>query len=101
VSVLHICTREALEQARTSGLYSARSLASEGFIHCSRWDQLASTVQRHYAGESGLLVLVVEPGSLPFRVENGFPHLYSELPLSAVTEVLPLEAALARAGERT
>jgi len=78
-------------------MYSAESLAGEGFIHFSRWDQLAGTAERYYAGVPDLVVLVVEPGDLPFRVENGFPHLYAELPLSAVTEVLTLPEALARA----
>ena len=98
MSVVHICTRDALEHARTSGTYRADSLATEGFIHFSRWDQLAGTAARHYAGVPDLLVMVVEPGDLPFRVENGFPHLYSELPVSSVAEVRPLEAALERAG---
>ena len=81
----------------TSGLYRAESLADEGFIHFSRWDQLAGTAARYYSGVPDLVVLVVEPGELPFRVENGFPHLYSELPVSAVAEVLTLPDALARA----
>ena len=97
MSVVHIASPSAWERARTSGMYSAESLAGEGFIHFSRWDQLAGTVERYYAGLADLVVLVVEPGDLPFRVENGFPHLYAELPLSAVTEVLTLPDALARA----
>jgi len=97
MSVVHIASPEAWAEARTSGLYRAESLAEEGFIHFSRWDQLADTAARYYAGVPGLVVLVVEPGALPFRVENGFPHLYSELPVSAITEVLTLQDALARA----
>jgi uncharacterized protein (DUF952 family) len=97
MSVVHIASLSAWEQARTSGLYRAESLADEGYIHCSRWDQLAATVERHFPGVADLVVLVVEPGELPFRLENGFPHLYSELPLSSVTEVLTLPEALARA----
>jgi uncharacterized protein (DUF952 family) len=97
VTLVHIASPGAWSVARTSGMYSAASLGSEGFIHFSRWDQLADTAARCYAGVPDLVVLVVEPGELPFRVENGFPHLYSELPVSAVTEVLPLEDALARA----
>ncbi len=95
--MVHIAPLSAWEQARTSGLYRAESLADEGFIHFSRWDQLAGTVERYYAGVADLVVLVVEPGELPFRLENGFPHLYSELPVSSVTEVLTLPEALARA----
>jgi glutathione S-transferase len=97
MSVVHIASPDDWARARASSTYSTRSLASEGFIHFSRWDQLADTVARHYAGVPDLLVLVVEPADLPFRVENGFPHLYGELPLSAVTEVLPLDEAIARA----
>ncbi|HKG66662.1 MAG TPA: DUF952 domain-containing protein [Solirubrobacteraceae bacterium] len=97
MSVVHIASPKAWAEARTTGLYRADSLAEEGFIHFSRWDQLADTAARYYAGVPGLVVLVVEPGALPFRVENGFPHLYSELPVSAITEVLTLQDALARA----
>jgi uncharacterized protein (DUF952 family) len=96
VTVVHIAAPEAWAAARASGLYTAESLADEGFIHFSRWDQLADTAARYYAGVPDLVVLVVEPGELPFRLENGFPHLYAELPVSAVTEVLTLEEALAR-----
>jgi uncharacterized protein (DUF952 family) len=96
-TVVHIASGPAWASARASGLYRAESLADEGFIHFSRWDQLADTAARYYAGVPDLVVLVVEPGDLPFRVENGFPHLYAELPVSAVTGVLPLEDALARA----
>jgi uncharacterized protein (DUF952 family) len=97
VSVVHITSGPAWAEARTAGTYRAESLAEEGFIHFSRWDQLAGTAARYYGGVSGLVVLVVDPKGLPFRVENGFPHLYEELPISAVTEVLPLERALERA----
>ena len=73
-------------------------MESEGFIHFSGWTQLADTAARYYAGVPGLAVLVVDPAGLDVRIENGFPHLYSGLPVSAVVEVMPLEAALARAG---
>ena len=96
-SVVHICAAPAWEAARASGLYRADSLADDGFIHFSRWDQLASTAAAYYAGVPDLVVLVVDPSGLPFRVENGFPHLYAELPVSAVTEVLTLQDALDRA----
>ena len=33
-------------------------------------------------------------------IGEDFPHLYGPLPVSAVTELLPLEQALARAAER-
>ena len=39
-------------------------LADEGFIHFSRWAQLAGTAARYYAGVPDLVVLVVDPGAL-------------------------------------
>ena len=101
--MLHIAVRPAWEAARTPGTYTAESLSSEGFIHFSRWSQLASTAGRYYSGVSGLVVLVVDPQGLDVRVEaspstgESFPHLYEPLPVSAVIEVLPLEEALERA----
>ena len=95
--VVHICSSDAWSAALASGTYRADSLATEGFIHFSRWDQLAGTAARYYAGVPDLVVLVVEPGELPFRLENGFPHLYEELAVSEVAEVLTLPEALERA----
>ena len=103
-TVVHIASPDAWEAARTAGTYRAESLASEGFIHFSRWSQLAGTAARYYAGVSDLVVLVVDESQLDdLRVElspstgETFPHLYGELPVSAVTEVLPLKQALERA----
>jgi uncharacterized protein (DUF952 family) len=95
--IVHICDASAWAQARAAGTYRAESLDSEGFIHCSSWAQLAGTAERYYADVPDLVVLVVDPAGLDIRVENGFPHLYSELPVGAVTEAMPLETALARA----
>jgi uncharacterized protein (DUF952 family) len=101
--ILHIVSRSAWESARAAGTYRAASLTSEGFIHFSSWSQLAATAGRYYAGVPDLVVLVVDPAGLDVRVEHSpsagesFPHLYAPLPASAVTEVLPLEAALERA----
>ena len=94
--IVHVCAASAWSSARTAGTYRAESLAVEGFIHFSSWSQLPGTVERYYAGAPGLVVLVVDPAGLDVRVENGFPHLYSELPASAVREVVPLAEALAR-----
>jgi uncharacterized protein (DUF952 family) len=102
--IVHVCTASAWAEARFSGMYRAESLASEGFIHFSRWSQLTATVSRYYADVDGLVVLVVDENALDdLRIElspstgETFPHLYGELPVAAVTEVLPLEQALERA----
>ena len=63
----------------------------DGFIHFSTAEQLEETISRHFAGERELVVLEVDAGALgdkmkwePSRGGALFPHLYGELPLSAV-----------------
>jgi uncharacterized protein (DUF952 family) len=93
--------------AQGEGRYLAASLESEGFIHCSKPDQLVAVAEKFYGGQSGLVVLVIDPGRLvpglkweapadggPPGVEGGdlFPHVYGPINLEAVVEVLDLAA---------
>jgi len=75
----------------------AGSDLSDGFIHFSTSTQVAATAARHYAGQSDLLLVAVEAAglgdALRWEVSRGgelFPHLYGDLPLSAVAWVKPL-----------
>jgi uncharacterized protein (DUF952 family) len=70
---------------------------SDGFIHFSTLSQTPETAARHYAGQGGLLLVAVDAArlgdALKWEVSRGgelFPHLYGELPLSAVAWVKPL-----------
>lgn len=92
--ILHITTGEAWEQAQQAGVYTTASLETEGFIHFSRPDQVVATANRFYGGQSGLVLLVVEPERLESELlyeesEPGefFPHLFGPLNLDAVVSV--------------
>jgi uncharacterized protein (DUF952 family) len=83
--------------AQRLGHYSASSLASEGFIHCSMPAQVVATAERFYAGQRGLVLLVIDSERVQPEVkyEAGtdkpdelFPHIYGRLNLDAVTRVL-------------
>jgi pimeloyl-ACP methyl ester carboxylesterase/uncharacterized protein (DUF952 family) len=67
----------------------------DGFIHLSAAHQVEGTLRRHFAGREhpgGLLKLAVDPGRLPglrwevSRDGQRFPHVYGELPRSAVVQ---------------
>jgi uncharacterized protein (DUF952 family) len=69
----------------------------DGFIHLSAAHQVRATAQKHFAGKADLLLVSVAEEalgpSLKWEVSRGgdlFPHIYGPLPLSAVTEVIPL-----------
>jgi len=66
----------------------------DGFIHLSTREQVAETARRHFADAGELRVLVIDAARLgeslkwePSRGGDLFPHLYGDLPLSAVERV--------------
>jgi uncharacterized protein (DUF952 family) len=94
----HLAERSHWEQARTSGSYRrstrGQSLAEAGFVHCSRPEQLPGVAAALYAdADAGELVLLrIDPTRIPaeIRVEDGFPHVYGPIPVSAVTAADPV-----------
>ena len=91
--VFHITTREQWNHAALAGKYQADSLVTEGFIHCSTAAQLESSGRRHFAGQTGLVVLEIDPTKLRWELRwedshgEDFPHLYGPLDLDAVISV--------------
>ena len=109
--IYHVCPRAVATAALAAGEYRAPSLATEGFIHMSQLHQVPGVVQRYYAGQTDLVVLVVDPalvrapirhelpgalrrapGSAPADPSDLFPHVYGSLNSSAIVEVRDLDA---------
>jgi uncharacterized protein (DUF952 family) len=98
--IYHITSRRAWSAAQETGLYSADSLASQGFIHCSKVDQILRVANSFYTNQKGLVILEIDSSSLnpPLRWEPGtdkadelFPHIYGALNLAAVLQVFDFE----------
>ena len=83
---------------------AAPTIISDGFIHFSTAAQVPETATRSTssAAERGLFLIAVDahpiragryaaPGE-PSRNEEMFPHLYGELDLGAVVDVLDMRA---------
>ena len=101
--IYHITTLEDWAAAQAVGQIEAASLATEGFIHCSRQRQLLNVANRFFPGAEDLLVLAIdETAVLPWLVNEGpagkgdpfaadvFPHVYGPIPLAAVVGVARL-----------
>jgi uncharacterized protein (DUF952 family) len=90
--IYHICRRDEWERAQVAGRYGGSSQdTADGFIHFSTAAQVEQSAARHRAGQSGLVLLAVDPEALgpalkwePSRQGALFPHLYGELPLAAL-----------------
>ncbi|MBL8130337.1 MAG: DUF952 domain-containing protein [Anaerolineae bacterium] len=96
--ILHILSRSAWQAAQAAGEYRPASLAEEGFIHTSEIDQVLGVANRFYAGQSDLVLLVINPDQLTsdlrYEKPSGgapapglFPHIYGPLNLEAVCGV--------------
>jgi uncharacterized protein (DUF952 family) len=97
--IYHITTAADWEAAQAQGRYTVESLSSEGFIHCSKLEQVVATANRHYPGRRGLILLaiVAERVTAEIREENLsggselFPHIYGPINLDAVSAVQSFE----------
>jgi uncharacterized protein (DUF952 family) len=99
--IYKICPQALWQEAEKAGHFRGAPVdRTDGFIHFSSREQVRETAARHFAGETGLLLISVDPAALgdrlrwePSRGGDLFPHLYGELPLSAVRHVEPLPVA--------
>ena len=91
-------SRQDWETAQDQGVYGGSEVdRRDGFIHLSASHQVRITAQKHFSGKTDLLLVSVRQEalgqSLKWEVSRGgalFPHIYGSLPLSAISEVVPL-----------
>ncbi|KPH63040.1 DUF952 domain-containing protein [Novosphingobium sp. ST904] len=87
-----ILTGEQLERLLSDRVFTGAPVdLADGYIHMSTADQAQETLDKHFAGQTGLAIAVVDLGVLgdavKWEVSRGgalFPHIYADLPLSAV-----------------
>ncbi|WP_342164829.1 DUF952 domain-containing protein [Methylobacterium sp. SD21] len=93
--IYKICPRALWRDAERLGRFTGAPVdVADGFIHFSTAAQVAETAARHFAGQDDLLLVAVEGDrlgeALRYEASRGgdlFPHLYGDLPLSAVVSV--------------
>jgi uncharacterized protein (DUF952 family) len=74
-------------------LYRAKSLETEGFIHCSFRHQLDGVIDRYYKGANEVIILQIETDALMSRTVNEpstgneiYPHVYGPINRDAIVE---------------
>ena len=93
--IYHVTTKQEWNEANKKGFYTAPSLETEGFIHCSEAQQVEGVLKRYYQGKNGLLKLVIDTNKLSSElkyelapsVNENFPHVYGPIHLDAVIDV--------------
>lgn len=83
--------------AETAGRFTGSAIDhQDGFIHLSPAHQVRETAARHFKDRDGLVLVAFDEAALsPLKWEASrggdlFPHIYGPLPLSAITETVPL-----------
>jgi uncharacterized protein (DUF952 family) len=99
-TIYKICDAATWRAAERAGEFAGAPIdLTDGYIHFSTAEQVEETAAKHFAGQSDLILVAVDPDALgpglkwePSRASALFPHLYGTLPLSAVrwTKPLPL-----------
>jgi uncharacterized protein (DUF952 family) len=98
-----IVTESLWRDARQAGVFRGAAIdLKDGFIHLSTALQVRQTASLHFGGKRGLILVAVDAARLgeklvfePSRGGDLFPHLYADLPFSAVLweKPLPLDSA--------
>jgi uncharacterized protein (DUF952 family) len=90
-----ILTANEWAQFQADGIYHGAPIdLADGYIHLSAVDQLQGTLDKHFAGQTGLVIAEVDLAALgetvKWEVSRGdalFPHIYGPLPMAAVLGV--------------
>jgi uncharacterized protein (DUF952 family) len=94
--ICHLCKVSDWETAQAAGSYEAASLDTEGFIHCSRPDQVIRVSNLYFHSAAGLLLLWIDPARVTETIRwepvegDTYPHIYGILNLDAVIKAVPL-----------
>ncbi|MCJ2177757.1 DUF952 domain-containing protein [Novosphingobium album (ex Hu et al. 2023)] len=94
-----ILTREQLQQLLSAGTFEGAPIdLSDGYIHMSTAGQAQETLEKHFAGQTDLHIAAVDlillGHAVRWEVSRGgalFPHIYADLPLSAIIAHGPVE----------
>ncbi len=97
-TIYKICGQPEWQEMQRDGRYGGSAIDRlDGFIHFSTATQAKETAAKHFAGQTGLMLVAVDAEALgaalkwePSRGGALFPHLYGALPLSAVRWAKPL-----------
>ena len=96
--VYKIVATEEWAKAQAVGAFTGAAVdRADGFIHFSTAEQAPETAAKWFAGRRDLTLVAIDADALgdalrwePSRGGALFPHLYAELPMSAVVWSRPL-----------
>lgn len=97
--IYHIATESEWEKHKDNALYFPDKFEQEGFIHCSKANQIKKVANTFYASYTKLWLLFIDDSKekefIKYEnLEGGtelFPHLYRKLPKDSIVKTILLE----------
>lgn len=94
-NIFHILKRKEWESAKNAGVYQPESLRRDGFVHCSKTDQLLKVANSFYKNERDLIILRIVENKVTSEIKHEppleaplsdvlFPHIHGPLNVDAV-----------------
>ncbi len=99
-TVYKVCDHDLWKKSGRKGVFNGAEIdLSDGFIHFSTANQLASTLAKHFSGRDNLVLAAIDAAAVgdivyeQARDGDLFPHLYKPLQLADVlwTKMLRLD----------
>ena len=93
--IVHLCSQDDWRAAQRAGQYWTEVNVVDGFIHCSRPDQILRVGNLYFPGQAGMLLLWIDPAALTAELRwepvetDQYPHIYGPLNLDSVQAVTP------------
>ncbi len=100
-TIFHIAPKDKWKRSSSRGQYTEESLQSEGFIHCSTAEQVVDTANKHFKGQSGLVLLKIDTSDIVSVIayeanrDSGetYPHIFGPINHDAIKEVIEFPAS--------
>jgi uncharacterized protein (DUF952 family) len=94
--IYHIAILADWENQSNEKEYSIESLNEDGFIHCSKYEQLNATLKRFFEDRKDIVVLKIDTKllNIPLIYEAAddgsgfFPHAFGPIQKNAIIEVI-------------
>jgi len=99
MKIYHIVLPAEWNSAKELESYSAASLETEGFIHCSFRRQIEEVLERYYKGAGEVIVLEIDSDLLASKLVveastggDFYPHIYGSINRNAVSAEIRMTA---------
>lgn len=96
MTIIHIIGRTEWDSIKDKKSYTTNDFEIDGFVHCSNVDQVVRVANFLFKGVNDLVLLVIDSDNVTsnvvwedlYNANEEFPHIYGELNLDAVIDVI-------------